>query len=186
MLKGFKTKELIFIAILGAIVFAFDILFITSIEALVGIPGIGVLVDTIFVVGIATIGGLVVKKFGLFTGWSIVYSALAIPTNIIGPPGIYKLLIGLILGFVADLIVFAFKYKKVGYYLSLAIANTLCMPFILFLLLKLGLPGADQLAKAIWIFIPVAFIESLIGAWLGIRLYEKKLSKTKIVRQIGN
>lgn len=185
MLKKFTTNEIVFISILGALVFAIDLIFVVGLEAAIGIPGVGVLIDTLVIVGIATAGGMIVKKFGVYTIWSLIYSVLATPTNIIGPPGAYKIIIGLLLGLFADLILLLFRYKKKGYYFALPIANVLVIPVLLFALITLGLPGVEELKSAIWIFIPVILIEGLIGAWLGIWFYEKKLKNKKIVQQIS-
>ena len=186
MLHKFSTKQIIFIALMAALLFALDLALVSGIDAAVGIPGTGVLVDSLLFVCIATIIGLTVKKFGTYTYLAFIYSLLTVPTNLLGPPGIYKLVLGLILGLIADIVVVSFKYNKIGYLLSLAIANTLLIPFMLFALRFLELPGADELAKFVWFFIALVVVESIIGAWIGIRLYDKKISKMNVVRQISD
>lgn len=183
-LKQFSTKQIIFIALMAALLFALDLALVSGIDAAVGIPGTGVLVDSLLFVSIATIIGLTVRKFGTYTWLAFIYSVLTVPTNLLGPPGIYKLILGLILGLIADIVVIIFKYKKIGYILSLTIANTLLIPFMLFALKFLKLPGADELAKLLWFFIGIVVIESIIGAWIGIKLYDNKISKIKVVKQI--
>lgn len=183
MLKSFTTKELVFIALLGAFVFVLDFALVVGLEAVMGIPGVGLLIDTIILVAIAIVGAKIVPKFGVFTIWALIYAALAIPTNIIGPPGLYKLVIGLTLGLLADLILFLFRYKKSGYYLCLTISNVLTIPLLYFFLVRLGLPGADELKSAVVYFIPIIIIEGLVGTLLGLKLYDKIKSKS-FVRQL--
>lgn len=184
MFKQFTTKQLVFIALLGALLFIFDMVVVSGIEAATGVPGIGVLIDTLFVVAIATIGGLVIKKFWVFTAIALIYSILTVPTNIGGPPGIYKIMIGLCLGLIADLIVLLFQYRRIGYYFSLTIANILTFPLILLSLTWLGLPGSEELKRFLWLFIGLTAIESVIGTWLGALLYDKNISKLQIIHQI--
>lgn len=183
MLKKFTTKELIFIALLGALVFVLDFILVVGLEAVIGIPGVGLLIDTIILIAIAVVGAKIVPKFGVFTIWALIYSVLAIPTNIIGPPGIYKIVIGLVLGLLGDVILFLFRYKNLGYYLSLTIANVLTIPFLYFFLIKLGLPGASELKSAVVYFIPIVVVEGLLGAWIGIKLYNKIKTK-RFVKQL--
>ena len=158
MLKRFTTKQLVLLALIAAFIFVFDMAFVSGIEAVVGVPGVGVLVDTIFVLAIATIGGLIVRKPGTFTIIILIYSTLCIPTNIIGPPGAYKLLIGLFLGLFADIVLALFHYRRLGYLISLPIANVLVFPLLLYMMIVLALPGAQELQNTIWMFIGITAI----------------------------
>ncbi len=182
-LKQFSTKQIIFLTIMGALLFVMDFL-VSGISIITGVPGTGGLVNTIFFVALATIGGIIVRRFGSYTLMAFIYGVLAIPNSTFGPPGAYKILIAVFLGIVADVIIFAFRYRNIGYYFSLTIANMLSIPVGLFTYKYLDLPGADELAKALWILIIIYGIESIIGAWIGIKLYDKKISKMNVVKQI--
>ncbi len=183
-LKHFSTKQIIFLAIIGALLFVMDF-FVSGISTIVGVPFVGGLINTLFFVGLATIGGLIVRRFGAYTLMAFIYGVLAIPNNTFGPPGVYKIIIVLFLGLVADIIIFAFGYRVIGYYFSLTIANVLGIPVGLFTFRYLNFPGADELAKIIWLLMIIYAVESIIGAWVGIKLYEKKISKMNVVRQIS-
>lgn len=186
MLKKFNTKELIFLAILGALAFVIDLVIVSGIDAATGIIGAGFLVSTVFFSMVVTAGVLIIKKFGMYTIGGFVYSVLAIPTLIIGPPGIYKIFIGTFLGLTADVTILLFRFKKIGYYFSLAVANILVLPVILYALIFLGLPGTELLADSLFFLVPVIGVESIIGSWIGIKLYEKKICKLTVVKQIRN
>ena len=184
MFKKFTTKELVLIAIIAAFVFAFDIVVVSLIDIVTGVPGAGFLVDTLIVVAIAVAGGLAIKKFGTFTSIILIYSVLSIPTNILGPPGVYKVFIGVVLGLIIDLVILAFSYKKIGYMLSFAIGNTIVIPVLYYALIYLGLPGAAELKSAMAFFIVVLVVESVIASWIGIKIYEKKLKNARFIKQI--
>lgn len=59
---------------------------------------------------------LIIRRFGAVTIAAGVYSAIAIPTALFGPPGVYKLLLGIMLGLLFDTLLLAFNYRKTGYY----------------------------------------------------------------------
>jgi hypothetical protein len=183
MFKKFSTKELVFLALIGAIVFAFDLIIVSGIDAMIGVAGSGMMIDTIFVIAITIIGGLVVRKFGAYTLLSFIYTLLAVPTNIVGPPGLYKVAIGIIMGLFADIIILLFKYKPVGCYLCLPLANALAFPVLLYTMIAMNLPGTDALMKYVWVFLGISFVEGLIGAWLGMKLYER-IKNRQIIKQI--
>ena len=185
MLKRFTTKQLVFVALVGAALFVIDLL-VSGISAATGVAGAGGLINAIFFVGLATIGGLVVKKFGSYTIMAFIYGVLAVPTLAFGPPGVHKIFLAILLGLIADTVILLFRYRQIGYYFSLTIANVLGLPVMLFAFVYLGLPGADALRQALWFLMGVYAVESVIGAWLGILLYNKKISKMGIVQQISD
>ncbi len=182
---NFSVRELIVLAIFGAGLFVLDLL-VSGITTVIGVPGTGGLVNAIFFVGLATIGGKIVKRFGTYTLMTLVYGVLASPTSVFGPPGVYKIFIVVFIGLIADIIILLCKYRPVGYYLGLAISNVLSIPIGLYTLIFLGLPGADALQKALFILMPIYFLESLIGAWLGLWLYEKRIKNLAVVRQLSS
>jgi len=184
MLKGFKTKELIFLTLMGVLMFLIDFSISSGIDAASGISGIGYIVSGFIFVGLGVFAALVVRRFFSITILGLIYGVLAIPTPIFGPPGFYKIIIGLSVGIIADLIVFLFRYKKLGYYLSFTIGNLLTLPIWIFVLISFGLPGVDAVIKIIWLVIGVYFIQGLFGAWIGFKLYNKIKNK-KIIKQIS-
>ncbi|MDO8661487.1 MAG: hypothetical protein Q7K43_06360 [Candidatus Woesearchaeota archaeon] len=180
----FTVRQLVFMALLGAITFVFDLAFVSGIDASTGIPGAGFMVDTIFVVALMTIGGLVIKRFGVFSSIALIYGVLAVPTTVFGPPGAYKIVLSLVLGLVADAVVYFFKYKRIGFYSAMAIGNVFGLPLFLLALRWLGLPGSSALASAFWVILAVTVVESLIGAWLGLWLFEKRIKNLAVIRQL--
>jgi hypothetical protein len=182
--KKFKTKELIFIAFVAAFMFVFDLMFVTLTDMITGIPGAGFLVDTLFVVALATISILILRKFWVFTLIAVIVCALAIPTNILGPPGVYKLAIGFFLGFLGDLFIFLFRYRRIGYVLSITLANICIFPVMFFALRLLGLPGAEELLKSLALLMVIALVEGIVGAIIGLWLYERRIKYWPIIKQI--
>ncbi|MDO8661486.1 MAG: hypothetical protein Q7K43_06355, partial [Candidatus Woesearchaeota archaeon] len=111
---NFSVRELVVLAIFGAGLFVLDLL-VSGITAVIGVPGTGGLVNTVFFVAFATIGGKIVKRFCTYTLMTLVYGVLASPTSVFGHPGVYKIFIVVFIGLIADIIILLCKYRPVGY-----------------------------------------------------------------------
>jgi len=185
MFKKFKTKELIFLTLVGALMFVFDFAISSGIDSATGINGVGYIVSGFIFVALGVIGAYTIKKFGSIAILGLIYGLLITPTQILGPPSPFKIVLGLLVGIIADLVVLAFRYKKFGYYLSFTIGNLITLPAWIGIMILFGLPKVDEVISMIWIIALVYFIQGIFGAWIGIKLYEKKLSKTKIIKQIS-
>lgn len=184
MFKSFKTKELIFIALSGAIIFAVAFLIGAGLIAATGTPLVGGLINTLFLAALLVICLLTLRKFGTATLIMFVLSVLAIPTATFGPPGIYKIAVALFLGLFADTLLYLGKYKKGTYYLTI-ILGFIILPLVqLFFMVLLNLPGVDKVKELILILIGVYAIEALIGTWLGFLMY-KKIKNKSFVRQFS-
>jgi hypothetical protein len=113
MLKGFSTKQLIFLALIGTLAFLVDVIVTYSFFFATGITGIGYIVTTFLFVVVLVIGSLTIKRFGAFTIMALVYSLLMFPIQ--GPR---KIIVALIIGLVVDSILYISKYKRLGYYIA--------------------------------------------------------------------
>lgn len=186
MFKRFTTKDLIFITLVAAFNFVIDFLIVAPINTLTGIHGSGFLIDVIFINAIVTIVAIIIRKFGSITILSVIYGVLVIPTSIMGPPTPFKVILGLIIGLTADIVIWAFRYKRIGFLFGVAIANAISYPVGYYIALALGIPGTEELGKVVWLLTFAVLLLGIFGDWLGIKLYEKRLSKNKFVKQFKN
>ena len=184
MFKHFTTKQLIFIALIGAVLFLMDLTISTVIDVATGIIGAGYIVIIIFFTLIATVGALIIPKFLVFTIMAFIYAALAIPTQVFGPPGFSKVIIAIVIGLTMDIIVKTFKYKKISYYLALIIGNIASLLLYVLAAIFLGFPGTENLLPYLWLFTVLYGIESIVGVWIGFKLYNK-LKNKRILQQIS-
>jgi hypothetical protein len=183
MLKKFKTKELIFIALVAA--FAFVIMFSLAgtINVITGTPLIGGLALNIIFSFIVATALLVVRKFGAASLMVLIYAGFSIPTTNFGPPGVYKLLMGLIVGIIIDVILFYANYKKVAYYIGMGLIFLLSVPLLYVFLILLQMPAAEKIASLIFPLMGVYLVEALIGTWLGFKFY-KRIENKSFIKQI--
>ena len=84
----FKTKELIFIALMAALLFVLNFTIGAGIIAATGIPASSALIDGITNLAVVTFVALVLRKFGAIALLYLVYAIIALPTHMAGgPPG---------------------------------------------------------------------------------------------------
>jgi hypothetical protein len=185
MLKKFKTKELVFIALMGVILFLIEFLISSVISTALGLPAVGFLFVIIFWTTLAVLGGIIIRKIGTFTLMAFIYAFLAIPTTVFGPPGIYKIIPAVLVGFFIDIFVFIFKYRKWAYCIGAALGQLVGLFLFIAAYFIMGFPGKEEMIQSIWFLIASYGVLALLGAWIGIRLYSK-LKNKKVVKQISN
>lgn len=145
-----------------------------------GTSGIAtIIVTTVLIV----IGANIVEKRLYFTLTVTLFTVLAIPTSMFGPPGIHKIMIGLLTGLTYDLLWAAFirvkPLRRVALPLAAAGATAVSI-LLIFALMRVAFPdhkGLETLGKYLHYFIVVYAILGFLGASLGNWIYNARLSK---------
>ncbi|WP_319779058.1 hypothetical protein [Maridesulfovibrio sp.] len=147
--------------------------------------------------GMPLVGGLasgLVNAFVLIIGvkfvnraWaamiiSLVICSLSVPTVIFGPPGIYKIVLGLILGLLFELFMSLTRYSKFSYYLVLPVVFSLSVPIEYFMFVYLDFPAAEKLKSLMVGIAAIYFVNAALGSYLGIKFFDKKMMKMNIVK----
>jgi len=185
MLNKFSTKELVFAALMGALMFVLSFVLGSGLNVAIGNPAASGLISCLVQSILMTIAVLMTKRFGITTIMFLVYGILAIPTNMLGNlPGIIKVPFALSIGLVFDIVVHIFKYKKWSFFAGFVVMYIFLVPATLVLYLALGMPGAEVLLKSAHYLFAIFLIESFIGIWLGMIIYGKIKDKT-LIRQIS-
>lgn len=180
----FKTKELTFAALMGALMFVLSFVLGSGLNIAIGNPGASGLVSCFVQSILMTIAVLISRKFGIVTMMWLIYGVLAIPTNMLGGlPAVIKVVLALGIGIIFDAVVYFGKYKKFSLFLGFIFMYLLLIPVMLFVYLKLGMPGADVLLKSAHYLFAIFLIESFIGIYIGIATY-KRIKDKSIVKQL--
>ncbi len=187
MFKSFTIKGIVFIALMGALLFVVNFSLGAGIIVISGIPAssgfITGLTNLIFI----TLTALIIRKFGSVTLMYVVYGLLAIPTPMAGgAPGlVWKVIPLIISAFLLEIPLYAAKYKKLGFIIGVPVLIVVgAISYVLFYVL-LGLPEADKFLKAIPIMLVAFTILGYIGTWLGFVIYNKIKNKS-FVRQLSS
>jgi ABC-type thiamin/hydroxymethylpyrimidine transport system permease subunit len=179
--KKFTTHELTSIGLFGLLMFILSFLFGSTLNIITGNPAASGFITEIIQGIILTIAILIIKKFGTATIIWTIYGILSMPTNMFGGfPGPYKVILCLMLGILTDTVIYLFKYKKWSLYLTGLINNIVGLPIILYLYLKLNIPGAEIFIKYWPIIITFFFIEFCLGIWIGLKILNKIKNKRVI------
>ena len=168
----------------GALAFALAYIIGMALTLATGIPIASAAANGIVVCFIMVLGTKIIDKHGAFTLMTLVYSVLAIPTLLLGPPGPHKIIIGLGMGIVFDLIILITKKQSWGYILGSIVFIASGVSLVLYSMVLLGLPGIERLKQAFVILILVSSLPASIGAFLGIKVFHEKFEKFSLVKDL--
>lgn len=182
---AFKTKELIFIAMMAALMFVINFTIGSGIIAVTGIPGGSLFVTAITNIIAVTIISLTIKKFWTITMFYTLYGVIALPSNMAGgPPGfVWKIPCIMLTGIIFDIVVYFANYKKIGYYLVLPIDGILGQGAYMLTYYFLGMKEFAVLLKAIPYLLPVILVLGYIGLYLAFIIYDRIKDK-RVMKQI--
>lgn len=178
-----SSKDLVTCGVFAAVTFAASFTLGGAITAAFG-TGMSGIVTIIVTTVIVVVGARIVDKFGAMVVMVTVFSVLAIPTTMFGPPGPHKIIIGLVTGIVYDLVISVFRRSNWGYRLAGGAAALLAIFAIWALLLALNMPGADKIGRVIQYIAPLYFVLGVIGGHLGVWLFDGSLRRLAVVRHL--
>lgn len=179
--KPFNTKELAFIGLMGALMFALSFLFGSALNIATGNPAASGFITQIIQGIILTVAVLTTRKFGTATYMWLIYGILAIPTNMWGGlPGMYKVLISLATGLIFDTVIYLFRYKIKGLFVGCVTQYIVLVPLLLWFYTQLNIPGAEKVLKYWPIMIVIFFALFSFGIWVGLKIFNRIKNKRTI------
>lgn len=123
---------------------------------------------------------LMTKRFGTVTLTWLLYSIVAIPLALMGPPNPYKPLIGLVGGLTYDLIVLLLRRSAPSYYLAM-VGYTLVLMASFYLAYELlDLPNAETFYKVIMVITAVFIVEGFGATWVALWFYKTRISGSSL------
>ena len=185
-MSKWNTTKLV--ALASLVVLAFIVSLVGNfLVVITGIPGAGGFISPFFVMIVVIFALLVIRKFWTATIATIIYSILALPTPIFGPPGFLpKILIIVALGIWIDMVYFLFKKND---RLASVMTGILSALVVSLLLMSIGLlfnmPGIDKFINILLtpFFIVLTAMMGAAGGYIGYLTY-KKLKNTSVIRRI--
>lgn len=185
--RKFNTKELAFIGLMGALMFALSFLFGNVLNIATGNPAASGFITQIIQGIILTVAILTTRKFGTATYMWLIYGILAIPTNMWGGlPGIYKVLISLATGLIFDTVIYLFRYKIKGFFIGSVTTYIVLVPLLLWFYTQLNIPGAEKVLKYWPIMIVIFFALFSLGIWIGTKIFNRIKNKRTIKLVMDN
>lgn len=183
-LTRFNTTHLVLCGGFGAMLFVLNFLLGATLTYVFGVPGLSGLITgltTGFILAIAVSSS---PRFSTVTIVFTLYCILAIPTVLMGPPGIYKVLVGFFSGIAYDSLASLFRSRKIGNYLGWTAYTIviLALTYSAFVLLKL--PELEKFQEAVLMLFFVFLLEGYAGTALGHLFFKKNLKGSKIFSQL--
>jgi hypothetical protein len=179
MSKKFSTKELIFIAVMSAFLFAVNFSIGSWVIVISGIPGSSVFVTGITNLIVVTFVALSLKRFGSITLLYFIYGILSLPTNMNGgPPGfVWKVPIMALTALSMESVFHFMGYTKKSFIFSLPALAASGLLLYLGAYYFLGMPEFETIAKVWLVMLVVVMIMGCIGIQIGFLLYNKLKDK---------
>lgn len=146
----------------------------------------GFLVPFLLVFGVLPSKG----KFPVTIAFTI-YGILATFTVLLGPPGLQKIPVAMIAGFVTDLLILLlYKKAKINQALSYSIAFAVWGGLLAFLALLLyeimELPGKEKFLEFFWVMAIAFVVEAAIASFVAVKIYNKsRFSKSPLIKRLN-
>lgn len=169
----------------GGLLFAINLALGAGITYATGNPGFSGLITGLTTSFVLFILYRLTVKFGAIAIAFTVYSILAIPTVLLGAPGPYKILVGLLSGLAFDTILYIFKYKFRGYLVGFFVFVAVMIPTTYYSYVYFALPNLEKFKSVIFILAAIFTVEGWIAAWLAKSFFNKRLKNLSSVRNIS-
>ena len=182
--QRWETKHFVLAGIFAAVTFAVAFMLGTGIIVATGIPATGGIANIFAAVLIVIIGVKLAPRFGFATLTIGLLFTIAIPTIIGGPPGIYKVINGILIGLTADIVLFFGKRTYISHIVAGSLAAVVSIVSIYYAMLILGLPAVEKLKP---LLLPLSILQAITGAagaYVGQRIFDKRLVKIEAVKRL--
>lgn len=180
-----KMKLWIISGAFGGLLFAINLALGAGITYATGNPGFSGLITGLTTSFVLYILYRLTNKFGAITIAFTIYSILAIPTVLLGAPGIYKIIIGLLSGLAFDTVLYFFKYKFKGYIVGFFVFVLVMIPLTYYSYVYLALPNLEKFKNAIFMLAGIFIVEGWIAAFLAKIFFNKRLKNLSSVKNIS-
>lgn len=169
----------------GGLLFAINFSLGALITYATGMPGASGIVTGLTTGFVFYILMRMTKTFGAIGIAFTLYCLLATPTVLMGPPGPYKILIGLCCGLSFDVILYFLRYKTISYFIGfLTYVSVLSLGIYLAYTL-FNLADFNKVKNAMFIFLGIFTLEGWIAGWFARKLFENRLKKLSVVKRVS-
>lgn len=177
-------KHFIISGIVAALTFALAFALGAGIIFATGIPATGGILNIFVAVLVVMIGLKIVPKFGFGTLTMAIMFAIAIPTVIGGPPGVYKIIDGILIGLTLDIITSIGRRSDLSHVIAGSVGAMVSILSLYFALVILNLPGVDRLAPLLKFLVPLQGITGALGTWAGLAIFKKRLKNISAIQRL--
>lgn len=168
----------------SAALFGLNFLLGATLSYATGIPGLSGLITGLTTGFLLAIAWLSLPYFGTATIVFTLYCVLAIPTVLMGPPGIYKVAVGLFSGLAYDIFALIIKNKKLHLLAGWTAYTVVILILTYLFFVLLNLPGIEKFEKMVIFLFAIFLIEGWIGTLFAKWFFNKHLSKLDLIQNL--
>ncbi len=182
--RWIDRRDSVFIAIVAGLSFILEnSLGLVLFPLASSVPLIGGTLSAIPDAAIIFLGAYLVPRRGAVLLFATLLLTLSIVTPSFGPPGFYKVFIGIVLGGIFELVLL-FNRSTAMYVVATGLAFSLSVPVVFLTWTYMGLPQVALLKTKLPLLMAVYFVEGLVGAVVGNFIYKTRLSKMIAVQRM--
>lgn len=182
--SGWTLKLAFTTVVFAAATFAIAFVLGNSITMAFG-PGTSGIVSAVVTTMLVVICANIVERLGVFTVLVTLFTILAIPTQLFGPAGPHKILIGFATGVTYDLVWYGISrtpLKNIALPVAAAAATCVSILLVLWLMTYLDHPRVDFLRRVIAYVAPLYAVLGFVGALLGNAVYRRIKDLSAVAR----
>lgn len=183
--RWISPKDAVAIGMLASVSFLVEIslgLILTPVIS--GIPLIGGTLSAVPDAAVVFLGAYLVPRRGGITLFALILLTLSTITPSFGPPGLYKIFIGLALGLIFEAVLLLGRRHTWSYFVGTSLAFAASIPVTYWAWKVFGLPGVEALAPRIPLLMAIYATLALFGAWLGRVVYERRLRHIPAIERL--
>ncbi len=176
-------KRLFLVGVFAAGTFAASFVVGNAITLALG-PGMSGIATIVITTILAVVCARLVETRGVLTLLVGLFTLLAWPTNMFGPPGPQKIVIGLFTGLVYDCVWLLTGRRRYSLPLAAAVSTALSILLIFALMVLMAYPRKEYLQSLLKYLVPLYAFLGFLGALIGNWIYDRSLSRISIVLQL--
>jgi len=179
------AKRLYLVIVFAIATFAASFLAGAGITAAFG-PGMSGVATIIVTTIVIVVGANIAGTRPYFTIAVTIFTLLAIPTSMFGPPGPYKVVVGLITGIAYDLAWELTGRRRFSLPIAAAVSTAVSI-FCIYKLMVIAFPTHPRLPdlqRLLPYLIPAYAVLGFIGGWIGNKVYTRSISRISVLRSL--
>jgi len=182
--RWISRKDSVFVAIIAGLSFILEnSIGLVLLPLASSVPLVGGTLSAIPDSAIIFLGAYLVPRRGSVLLFATILFTLSIVTPSFGPPGFYKIFIGLALGGIFELLLLINR-STAFYIVSTGLAFSASVPMTYVAWTLFGLPGVTTLRPKLPLLMGIYCVEGMMGALAGAFLYKTRLSKMAAVQRM--
>lgn len=181
---SWQTKHFVLAGMIAALTFALAFGLGIGIISATGIPATGSIANIFVCVMVVVIGAHLAPRFGFGTLTMALVFTFAIPTVIGGPPGVYKVVNGAVIGLIYDCFLLLGKRRAWSHVVGGGAGGAASIALVYASLLLYGLPGIEKLQGLVVPLTGAMFVVGALGALTGVALFQRRLKHLGAVQRL--